>query len=364
MQPSYIYFPFILLSLALPCTSVALIDNLKNTCPMESDVSAMYLMKKNQFKANNQGKVFPGHLLTEYYDLKNLDALSQILFSDTKYLGAGTFGKVYAFNYVDPVTHKSLEIVSKVVRFPADGRISENAEIQQELAMEIYANQQIFQEPLGKFFFPQVFGCFEITSKIDSLSQQLDFSKLPKNEQVNITHKPEEGMATIFVEKLSISLADFMDLTFDGKAFFLDHERLSLLLQAVKGLGIMDQFFVHCDIKPDNMMLKQILVDDIVEMAQSKVSSARFNHNQFYQLKYIDFGLISFDQPENRECNGGTPGFIPDEYLQRNVSNEKFDVYLSGMTFLDLELNKKEAMKASVVSTGSCTDARRRAGIS
>jgi len=71
------------------------------------------------------------------------------------------------------------------------------------------------------------------------------------------------------------------------------------------------------------------------------VAFAQFNHNEFYQLKYIYFGLISFDQPENRECNGGTPGFIPDEYLQRNVSNEKFDVYSLGMTFLDLELNER-----------------------
>ena len=47
-----------------------------------------------------------------------------------------------------------------------------------------------------------------------------------------------------------------MDLTVKGKAFFLDHERLSFLLQAIRGLGIMDQYFVHCDIKPKNMMLK------------------------------------------------------------------------------------------------------------
>jgi serine/threonine protein kinase len=101
----------------------------------------------------------------------------------------------------------------------------------------------------------------------------------------------------------------------------------------------MDQFFYHCDIKPDNMMLMGIGKETILEMSAKKIYPVRLDSNSYFQVKYIDFGLLTSGEVQNRECQGGTNGFKPDEYLSSNILNDKFDVYSLGMTFLSLELS-------------------------
>lgn len=337
----FTYFTIIFLTIQLHYTNVTLTNNLKNLCPMQSIIKAAYTLKKNQFIISNPDEVFPSQEQPEFYKLKNIETLTNILFSDTKCLGEGTYGKVYGFTYVDPENHEEKDIVSKVIRFPGDSSKEDDYVHQEILAMEISANNTVYSESLGKFFFPQLFGCFEFTQNMNSLTQSIDIEKISKNELENIKVKDSEGVATIFMEKLNISLRELINLNITKKARFLDQERLNLFYLAAKGLETMDKYFLHCDIKPENFMLKKVNIDEIKEMYSNKIEPARLSSKEFYTLKYIDFGLISFEERNERECEGGTPGFIPNEYLQEEVSNEKFDVYSLGMSFLNLELAER-----------------------
>jgi serine/threonine protein kinase len=75
-------------------------------------------------------------------------------------------------------------------------------------------------------------------------------------------------------------------------------------------------------------------------MNQLKIPPARIGNDNYFQLKITDFGLLaSGKDPENWRCINGTPGFIPDEFLEHDGIFYTFDVYGLGMSFLGLELN-------------------------
>lgn len=157
----------------------------------------------------------------------------------------------------------------------------------------------------------------------------------------NIFLTPFDGMAVIFLEKLSISLYDVIEQTKNGKKNFTYYERFNLLYQAVKGLEIMDEYFLHCNIKPQTIMLKQVNKDEIVDMAQAGLPPASSTGNEHFQLKFVDFGMIAIGDKGTRRCSGGNFGFLPNEFIIKNSPTEKLDVYSLGMSFLDLELAQR-----------------------
>lgn len=207
--------------------------------------------------------------------------------------------------------------------------------------MKIEANRMVFSKNLGKFFFPKVFGCVEFSEEMTLQKSGKDLPVIQRNKNANISLGPDQVVAAIFVEKLTLSLAQVIKDTRKRKKRFLDHERFNLLYQAVKGLEIMDEYFLNCAIKPGNMMLKKVTEDEIKEMEEAGVSPARLSLREHFQLKFVEFGLISAGAKGQRECMVGTAGFLPDEFFHENSTDEKLDVYSLGMSFLDLELAER-----------------------
>lgn len=338
MQTKTIFFSIIFSIFFHNLLSVNMIQSLEKECPMQSKVASEFESKKLEYQNLFPSSEFPTQNLPTFYHLKNINTLVNHLFSETKPTGKGTFGMIYMINYIEPTYHDSDEVASKVVRFPDDLSEKKNQARQHRLALEVQANKIMYHMPLGKFFFPAIYACFEFTNLVDEMAKNVDFENINKYKKKNISHHENEGMLTIITEPLFMSMADFLELSYDDKVDMEAEDKLNLFYQAIKGLMIMDSQFFHCDIKPSNIMFKGLSSEGIKEMASANIFAARFNEDQYFQLKYIDFGMIAPGNRNERQCPGGTSGFIPDEYLQKNVSHQKFDVYSLGMSFLDMEL--------------------------
>lgn len=102
-------------------------------------------------------------------------------------------------------------------------------------------------------------------------------------------------------------------------------ERLDVALGTARGLAYLhsgcDQKIIHCDIKPENILL----------------------HDQF-QAKISDFGLSKLLSPQQSglfTTMRGTRGYLAPEWLTNSAISEKTDVYSFGMVLLELVSGRK-----------------------
>ncbi|KAL5558367.1 hypothetical protein UlMin_034578 [Ulmus minor] len=102
-------------------------------------------------------------------------------------------------------------------------------------------------------------------------------------------------------------------------------ERVDIALGTARGLAYLhsgcDHKIIHCDIKPENILL----------------------HDQF-QAKISDFGLSKLLSPEQSSLfttMRGTRGYLAPEWLTNAAISEKTDVYSFGMVLLELVSGRK-----------------------
>ncbi|CAL5995242.1 Kinase [Hexamita inflata] len=92
------------------------------------------------------------------------------------------------------------------------------------------------------------------------------------------------------------------------------------LLSALKYLHTLSPPIVHMDIKPENILLKQIPDDyDQNELFKPLVKLTDFGLSQFYQRGALKYGL------------GGTPGYIAPEVKTRGILTPSADIYSLGV---------------------------------
>ncbi|CAL0327404.1 unnamed protein product [Lupinus luteus] len=117
-----------------------------------------------------------------------------------------------------------------------------------------------------------------------------------------------------------------LDRTLFGTGPVLEwQERSEVALGTARGLAYLhsgcEQKIIHCDIKPENILLQ----------------------DQF-QAKISDFGLSKFLSPEQSglfTTMRGTRGYLAPEWLTNSAISEKTDVYSFGMVLLELVSGRK-----------------------
>ncbi|KAJ7965602.1 Receptor-like protein kinase like protein [Quillaja saponaria] len=117
-----------------------------------------------------------------------------------------------------------------------------------------------------------------------------------------------------------------LDRTLFGSAPVLEwQERFDIALGTARGLAYLhsgcEQKIIHCDIKPENILL----------------------HDHF-QVKISDFGLSKLLSPEQSglfTTMRGTRGYLAPEWLTNSAISEKTDVYSFGMVLLELVSGRK-----------------------
>ncbi|KAF8026617.1 hypothetical protein BT93_F3186 [Corymbia citriodora subsp. variegata] len=105
-------------------------------------------------------------------------------------------------------------------------------------------------------------------------------------------------------------------------------ERFNIALGTARGLAYLhsgcEQKIIHCDIKPENILL----------------------HDDF-QAKISDFGLSKLLSPEQSSLfttMRGTRGYLAPEWLTSSAISEKTDVYSFGMVLLELVSGRKNCL--------------------
>ncbi|XP_062097281.1 G-type lectin S-receptor-like serine/threonine-protein kinase At5g35370 [Humulus lupulus] len=117
-----------------------------------------------------------------------------------------------------------------------------------------------------------------------------------------------------------------LDRTLFGSGPVIEwQERVDIALGTARGLAYLhsgcEQKIIHCDIKPENILL----------------------HDQF-RVKISDFGLsklLSPDQSSLFTTMRGTRGYLAPEWLTNAAISEKTDVYSFGMVVLELISGRK-----------------------
>ncbi|KAL5846609.1 hypothetical protein ACOSQ3_010133 [Xanthoceras sorbifolium] len=123
-----------------------------------------------------------------------------------------------------------------------------------------------------------------------------------------------------------------LDRTLFGNGPVLEwQERFDIALGTARGLAYLhsgcEQKIIHCDIKPENILL----------------------HDHF-QVKISDFGLSKLLSPEQSSLfttMRGTRGYLAPEWLTNSAISEKTDVYSFGMVLLELVSGRKNCSPRS-----------------
>ncbi|XP_065880287.1 G-type lectin S-receptor-like serine/threonine-protein kinase At5g35370 [Euphorbia lathyris] len=108
-------------------------------------------------------------------------------------------------------------------------------------------------------------------------------------------------------------------------------ERYEIALGTARGLAYLhagcEQKIIHCDVKPENILL-----------------------NSHFQVKLSDFGLSKLLSPEESSLfttMRGTRGYLAPEWLTNSAISEKTDVYSFGMVLLELVSGRKNCSTRS-----------------
>lgn len=343
MQNTKFIFSFIFFILIIQkLETKKLIESLEQTCPSYSFLMQLYNQQKTTYQnALQSGSSQDAVNKADYIDknlvnrILNIQNLCKGLVGDMEALGKGSFGKVYQTKYKQVGQDDSENVVAKVVRVLNNADNKKDEEEQEFFEIEIEANLLLNQLDVQKYYFPQLYDAVNITEYVDSL----DKSDLDEIQLENVTHNENQDLFAIFSEKLDFEFFTYIQILSSDDNMYIapPEERLNLAVQAIKGLALMNSVYFHCDIKPENMMFKKINPETIQQMIKVNIKPVELMPGNFYQLKYIDFGMVAGGELSERECMGGTNGYKPDEYFN-GESNEKFDVYSLGMTLLNFEL--------------------------
>ncbi|XP_047324255.1 G-type lectin S-receptor-like serine/threonine-protein kinase At5g35370 [Impatiens glandulifera] len=121
-----------------------------------------------------------------------------------------------------------------------------------------------------------------------------------------------------------------LDHTLFGSGPALEwQERVDIALGAARGLAYLhcgcDHKIIHCDVKPENILL----------------------HDRFL-VKISDFGLSKLLSPEESglfTTMRGTRGYLAPEWLTNSAISEKTDVYSFGMVLLEMVSSRKNCLR-------------------
>ncbi|PIA45038.1 hypothetical protein AQUCO_01700531v1 [Aquilegia coerulea] len=117
-----------------------------------------------------------------------------------------------------------------------------------------------------------------------------------------------------------------LDRTLFGSGPVLEwQERFEIAMGTARGLAYLhsgcEQKIIHCDVKPENILL-----------------------NDHFQVKISDFGLSKLLSPEQSShftTMRGTRGYLAPEWLTSSAISDKTDVYSFGMVLLEIVSGRK-----------------------
>lgn len=265
----------------------------------------------------------------------NIDMFLKYMTStQAKAIANGTFGEVFissSFNDIEQ-TKPRLDAV-KLVKVAED----ENSDEEEEQIMfegEVKATFQLHKLDPQHLFFPAFRYCVEVTTEFQNFIQNQ--ANLQNSEYVEI----EDGKAPFLIatQKLDQELWELFSQITEKKAESFDIvNRIQLGINLFRGVILMNTKFIHCDLKPENLMIKKLTEAEANLISQQGLKVIEGKCGNYYQIFYIDFGMVQQITNQVIQCPGGTPGYLAKEYFQKGVSHDQADIFGVGITLLNSE---------------------------
>lgn len=283
-------------------------------------------------KVKDENKIVESELKC-YPDLINLGNLIKGIKENPKPIGKGGYGivfKVDGVDYQEPTLPHVYAV--KLINFLNDAKKSEAKDSQNALLDEIKIAKDLAKYDKDYLFFPRYYGFYEAT---DSFKKNN-----PEDGSLSEIFLTDENhdKAAIVMEYFDMSLENYFDDIAANRTNSLFVTRLRIYLNLGQALLKIIKDYTHCDIKPENIMLREISEAESIDFESKGLEPLELYPNKYYQLKLIDFGISVKGKPQKRECFGGTPGYAPLEIFEKNVSNGKFDLFSVAVIIADFEL--------------------------
>ena len=298
-------------------------SDLSKVCPPYSTIKEF--MEKIQ-EDNTDAKLVYINVSKAMTDMANTKA---------KLVGQGAFGKVFTIgSYQDVLKTKKTKDAVKMISIKEDGQGDGDGD-QRRLTSEVMAQVELLQLPKGCFFIPIVNYCVDVREPFINLNSQKQIA-----DKTNIYVKNGKTPFLLSVENLDYELEKYNQKFLAGELeYFAFIERVQLGINSLKGVILINKLYYHCDIKSENMMLKKLTSEEADNVVGQGLKLIETEIEQYYLIKYIDFGLVAKANNGAGRCVGGTPGYIAWEFKDKNTKHDKFDLFSLALTLLDNEMN-------------------------
>lgn len=262
--------------------------------------------------------------------------IKMLTLPETVSVGEGAFGNVFLYDFKMSVGAQSKirHNAVKVITLMENGSCNQGKFFQTLYQKEMNASMVLNQLDKNNEFFPTYNGCVEVTK---------DFERVVNLESTeNKEHVTVEASSVTFLyftQKLDTDLFKFTKRFLAGTGPFFDQmNRVQLAINTMKGLVLMNKKYIHCDMKPENIMLKKISESHANNLFDLGLRTLETSPGHTYQSFIIDFGLIV---PKGERCEGGTPGFLAQEFFTQD-GHDNFDGFGVAMMMIDMELAAQE----------------------
>ena len=264
----------------------------------------------------------------------NVEAFLEYVTSEnTEPSSTGTYGEVFISNgFTDADKSQTQQDAVKVMKIAEDQANDQDNE-QNMLIHEVQTAIMIDTIDPEHLFFPELRYCVEITDEFKSLADKEE--DLGNADHVMV----EDGLAPFLISFQTLGM-EFYEFLFQANNNDIDHfdliNRIQMAINLFRGIIELNKKFIHCDIKPENIMLSKLTEAQASVLAQKGLKILETETGEYYQIFYIDFGL-SQNAGDVVDCPGGTIGYLPREYFDKNVSDDQSDIFSLGMTLINSE---------------------------
>ena len=319
------------------------IDNLDSICPTYQALSRKYQELLNKKKVyNTQTSEVLQHkstLIKEYYSVSAekqfYSDFSASITQAPKMIGFGSYGAVFQMNnLVGSSENKDHSLAVKLIRVSQNIKVPHVKKEQNKIFHEINVMTKLFSLANGRYYFPHLQSCVRVTDLLRPLISGITSAQrkfYPALDFLKSKSKDQEFIA-LKMEKLDINYGLFIGQMFDetqeGLAFI---DRLKIAKNLLKGLRLINESYLHCDIKPDNLMIKHVRPNDV----DQKSPLIELTSGEKFLIKFIDFGL---SVPKKLRCTGATFGYAAPELFDKRFDHKKFDIFSLGVLLVDTEL--------------------------
>ena len=190
------------------------------------------------------------------------------------------------------------------------------------------------------FYFPEFYACSDLSQEVKKFVKAVDEDDYGEDLVEALRVPKNQVMVALELEKLSFNMVEYLSGVANGLIGQFDvPTRIMMARNLANALFHLSKKFIHCDIKPENVMFKLIDAQSLQNLIDQDYPLLENDQHQIMLAKLIDFGITKPHSEAN--CAAGTPGYIPPEYFT-DQNHLKFDVFSLGVTLIDFELGMQQ----------------------